>query len=293
MRGFLRFVGWTFLVFIGLSILGGIIRLFQDDDSEVREANIGVIEVEGVITESLPILEQIKEFRDHKNLKALVLRVDTPGGAVGASQEIFLEIKKLKEKFPVVVSMGDLAASGGLYVAIAGSHIFALPGTLTGSMGVLLELTQIHRLLEKIYIDPVTLKSGALKDAGNPIHPISSEAKAYLQSLISSNFETFKKTVATERKLSPETVSLLSDGRVVSGEDAVKMKLVDAVGTFQDAVDHAKGLAKIEGDANLAYLSRKKKDLWERIVEQAVSPVHAWFRASEDILQYRFDPRVR
>lgn len=292
MRGVFKFLGFLVLTFLFLSVIGGIYRLFSDSETNIKDSNIAVIEIEGIISSAMPVMEQLEEFRKNSNLKALVVRVDSPGGAVGASQEIFMELKKLRAKTPVVISMGDIAASGGLYVSLGGSQVFALPGTLTGSMGVLLQLTQINRLLEKIYVDPITLKSGELKDAGNPTVPLQPLQKKYLQELIGKNFEVFKADVATERKLSPESIAYLSDGRVVDGQKALELKLVDRLGSFQDAVDYAKEQGKVSGEVKLTFLSRKPKGFFERIAQEVVSPIHSLIKSETTGLQYRWNPLV-
>lgn len=244
-----------------------------DASRDYSKANIGVIEIEGVVTESLSVLEQIRKFKDHPQLRALVVRLETPGGAIGASQEIYLELKKLREETPVIISMGNVAASGGLYIALGGSQVVALPGSITGSMGVLMPLTNVSRLMEKIYIDPITIKSGNLKDAGNPLKPMPEEARQYLQAMVNSSFEQFRKDVVTERKLSEAVAKRLSDGRVVNGLEAKEMGIVDAIGTFEDAVNMAKEKAKIEGKVKLAFLSREPKGLIHQILRGATETV--------------------
>jgi protease-4 len=288
---FLKFLLVVFVIFILLSILGGINKLVSSsDDGDIKSANIGVIEITGVITDSFPLMEQIRELKKNDHIKALVVRVNSPGGAVGASQEIYMELKKLRATYPVIISQGDLAASGGLYVSIAGDTIFTLPGTLTGSMGVLLELTNFARLLNKIYVDNVTIRSGELKDAGNPTRPLDPKAKQYFEQLIQRTFASFKETVKTERKLSPEVIQMLSDGRVVDGNEAVKIGLADKIGTFQDAVNFAKEKAKISGEPKLAFLSRKPRGLIEKVLEGALTPVKDLVKESSDVLQYRWTP---
>ncbi|MBN8555809.1 MAG: signal peptide peptidase SppA [Deltaproteobacteria bacterium] len=291
MGKFFKIILVIFVVFLLISILGGINKLVSSaDEDDIKSANIGVIEVKGVITDSFPVLEQIREFKKNSQLKALVVRINSPGGAVGASQEIFMELKKLRPTYPVIVSMGDLAASGGLYVSLGGETVFALPGTLTGSMGVLLELTNFARLLDKIYIDSVTIRTGDLKDAGNPTRPLDPKAKKYFETLIQQTFNSFKESVKTERKVSAETIQLLSDGRVVDGNEALKLGLVDKIGTFQDAVSFAKEKAKISGDPKLTFLSRKPKGLFERVLEGAVAPIHDLVKESSSVLQYKWSP---
>ncbi len=271
-------------------IASSLYKLVEPAEDDSQTGNIAVIEIEDIILDSLPVLDQIDKIRKSTEFKAVIVRVNSPGGAVGAAQEIFLALKKLREKIPVIVSMGDLAASGGLYVSMAGHTIVALPGTLTGSMGVLLELTNLSRLMDRIYIDPVTIRSGDLKDAGNPTRPLDPKAKQYFQQLIDRNFEEFRDTVKTERKLTDEVVKTLSDGRVIDGKQAVEWKLVDELGTFEDAVDRAKERGEIKGDVSLAWLSRKPKGLVERVLHESVAPIHQWMKSKTRILEYRFDP---
>lgn len=289
MAKFFKFIGALLVIFILLSIFSGISKLVSTEE-DYHAANIGVVEIDGVISQSLPVLEQLEEVRKNPQLKALVVRVDSPGGAVGASQEIFMELKKLKKTLPIVVSMGDLAASGGLYVSLGGDIVLALPGTLTGSMGVIFEMLNFSRLINKALVDPVTVRSGDLKDAGNPTRPIDPKARALFENLIQETFSMFRDSVQAERKLSPSALKTLSDGRVVNGLAAVKLGLVDRIGTFQDAVDLAKEKGKISGKPSLAYLSRKPKSIWHRVMESAAEPLQGWVRERTRVLQYRWEP---
>lgn len=252
---------------------------------DISGSNIGVIEINGMITESLPVLEQIEDLKKNKQLKALVLRIDSPGGAVGASQEIYMEIRKLQDKYPVIASMGNLAASGGLYISLGAKTVYALPGTLTGSMGVLMTVTNFSRLLNKAYIDPITITSGKLKDAGNPTKTMDPQAKAFLQEMINKTFEQFQAAVKTERKINPEVFKKISDGRVVSGRQAVEWGIAHFEGTFADAVELARKEAGIEGEAKLAYLSRKPKGFVEKLLEgTSASLVSQLFPSWEGLL---------
>lgn len=289
MRNFFKFVAVVFIILLLISLVGSLHKALSTEE-DYHSDNIGVIEIDGAITTSLPVLEQLDEIRRNPQLKALIVRIDSPGGAVGASQEIYLELKKMRKTLPVIVSMGDMAASGGLYVSLGADVVLALPGTLTGSMGVLFQLMNFSRLMNKALLDPVTLRSGELKDAGNPTRPLDPKAKALLEDLIRETFATFKETVRTERKLSPEAIKILSDGRVVNGERAVKLGLVDRLGTFQDAVDLAKEKGKIIGKVSLAYLSRKPKSFVHRLMEGASEPLQSWVRERTRVLQYRWEP---
>lgn len=292
MRGFLKFLAFLFIGFLIISLIGGVVKLFKAED-DFSSANLGVIEIDGVITDSMNFMDQVRELKKNKQIKGLVVRVNSPGGAVGASQEIYMELKKLKEKMPVAVSMGDLAASGGLYVSLGSDVIFALPGTLTGSMGVLLELTNVSKLLQKIYVDSVTIRSGDLKDAGNPMRPIDPKAKDYFQSLITETFGLFKQAVTTERKLKPNAIQYLSDGRVINGVKAVELGLVDKLGTFQDAVQFVKEKAHIDGEPQLAFLSRKPKSFIEKIVESSIAPISRLANTSLNPIQYKWAPSIQ
>lgn len=255
---------------------------------DLRNANIGVIEIDGVITESLPVLDQIRDFRKAKQLKALVLRVNSPGGAVGASQEIYMELKKLQKEVPVVASMGNVAASGGLYVSLGAQKVYALPGTVTGSMGVLMPITNLAKLMEKIYIEPISIKSGNLKDAGNPLKPLQPKAKEYLQDMVDRTFDQFRSHVQEERKMSDKDIEYLSDGRVVNGLQAQDLGLIHEIGNFEAAVEEAKSLAKLE-DSKIVYLSREPKGLLEKVIEGAGAEIKDTLRPRA-LLYYLFDP---
>jgi protease-4 len=286
---FFKLIGILAIVFISISLLSGINRLFSTDE-DYHSANIGVLEIDGVISQSLPVLEQLEEVRKNPQLKALIVRIDSPGGAVGASQEIYLELKKMRKTLPVIVSMGDIAASGGLYVSLGGDVVIALPGTLTGSMGVLFQLVNFSRLMNKVLLDPVTITSGELKDAGNPTRPMDPRARQLFNELIQETFAMFKESVRMERKLSAEAVKVLSDGRVVNGTKAMQLGLVDKLGTFQDAIDVAKEKGKISGKPQLAYLSRKPKSFVHRMMDSAAEPLQGWVRERTRVLQYRWEP---
>lgn len=291
MKTFGRFLLFVFAFALIFGLLSTTFKQMSGEDDS-RLGNIAVIEIEGVITESLPVLEQIREIRDNSQIKAVVVRVNSPGGAVGASQEIYLELKKLRGDLPVIVSMGDIAASGGLYVALGAERVIALPGTLTGSMGVLFQLTNFSKLLEKALIEPVTIRSGELKDAGNPTRPMDPKAKKLFEDLVKQTFESFKASVAAERKLQPKAVDTLSDGRIVNGDQAKALGLIDDVGTFQDAVDWAKQKANIKEKVQLAFVSRKPKSWFEKIFESEVHSLKQEVKQmffSKPMIEYRWN----
>lgn len=230
---------------------------------------VGFVEVKGPIIDSEETIKQLHDLKKKDNVKAVVLRIDSPGGVVGPSQEIYEEVRKLAVRKKVVVSMGSVAASGGYYIAAPATKIFANAGTLTGSIGVLLKLSNIEGLMGKIGMKAFTLKSGRFKDAGSPVRAMTDEDRAVLQSVIDNLHGQFVKAVADGRKLPVEEVRKLADGRVFSGEQAMALKLVDKLGTLQDAIEEAGKMAGIKGEPQLIYPPKKRKLLREMLVEEA------------------------
>ncbi len=232
---------------------------------------VAVVEVLGVIAGSQNIIEQLNDFAEEESVKALVLRVDSPGGAVGPSQEIYAEVRKIAETKPVVVSMGAVAASGGYYVALPAWKIMANPGTITGSIGVIMEFTNVRQLLDKIGLENRVVKSGEHKDIGSPVRPMTDSEREILQGLIDDVHQQFITAVAAERDLPLETVQTLADGRIYSGRQALEVGLVDELGNLQDAIAAAAQLAGIEGKPRVVYPPDKKLRLMEYLVDEAAT----------------------
>ena len=214
---------------------------------------VGVIEIVGPIVDSKEINENLQLFRDDDSIKAIVLRIDSPGGGVGPSQEIFRAIQKTKEKKTVITSMGALAASGGYYAAAASQGIMANPGTITGSIGVIMGYTNFKEIFQKIGLLPVVFKSGAFKDTGSPVRDMRADEKKFLQDFVNKIHEQFVRDVARSRKMKVGVVKKLADGRIYTGLEAKKLGLVDRIGNLEDAVDWAGELAGIEGDIEVVY----------------------------------------
>ncbi|MRS03419.1 signal peptide peptidase SppA [bacterium] len=228
---------------------------------------IGVLEVEGMIVDSQEFIKQLHDFRDNERIKAIVLRIDSPGGVVGPSQEMYEEVKKFALQKKVVVSMGSLAASGGYYIAAPATMIFANPGTVTGSIGVLMKLSNIQGLLGKIGMNSFVLKSGKFKDSGSPVRPMTREDKEIMQGVIDSMHGQFVKAVAEGRKIPVDEVKKIADGRIFSGEQALKIKLVDRLGNLQDAIAETAKMVGIKGEPKLVYPPEKKRTLLDFLVE--------------------------
>lgn len=232
---------------------------------------VGVIEVNGVIAESKQIIEQVVDFRDDESVKAIVLRVDSPGGGVGPSQEIYEEVRKTAEIKPVVVSMGAVAASGGYYIAVPARRILANPGTITGSIGVIMEFTNFQELLSKIGLKSDVVKSGSHKDIGSPMRPMTDADRKILQAMIDDVHQQFIDAVAEGRKMESEKVRSLADGRIFTGRQAMEAGLVDELGNLQDAIEVAADLSGIEGKPKVVYPPEVKPGFLEYLIQETVS----------------------
>jgi protease-4 len=234
---------------------------------------VGVVEIFGIIADSREVIEQLREFRDNDSIKALVLRVDSPGGGVGPSQEIYDEIKQIDKLKPVVVSMGSVAASGGYYVSAAAREIIANPGTITGSIGVIMEFANFQELLEKIGLSSVVVKSGPYKDIGSPTREMSDTERAILQELIDDVHSQFVKSVVEGRQLDESLVKSVADGRIFSGRRAMELGLVDNMGNLQAAIERAAELAGIGEDPKVVYPPGKKPKWIDFFIEETLTHV--------------------
>jgi protease IV len=236
---------------------------------------IGMMEVDGIITDSMPYLDTIKQFRDDDNIKAVVVRLDSPGGKVGPSQEIYGALLKLKKKKPVVASFGALGASGAYYIACASDTIYALPGTMTGSIGVIMEFFDASEGLKRLGVTPNSITAGTLKDAGSPFKPMSGPEKAYFKALVDDVHLQFIEAVSEGRRLKVETVRQLADGRVFTGRQARSLGLVDKIGGLEDAIDDAKKRGHITGEPRIVRPETHEGfwDLLKKILPWNITPL--------------------
>ena len=258
----------SILFVVSMKIAGAILG---SGDTPVLKSKVGVglIEVRGMILDSKETIRQLRYFLKQDNVKAVVLRVDSPGEIVAPSQEIYAEVKKFAAKKKIIVSMGSLAASGGYYISAPATMIYANPGTITASIGVILKLSNIESLMDKIGIKSHTLKTGKYKDSGSPLRQFSAEDRAMLQSVIDNTHQQFVKAVAEGRKLPIEDVQKIADGRILSGEQAMGYKLVDRLGTLQDAIEEAGRVAGISGEPELLLPPKKKINYMDLLAEGA------------------------
>lgn len=216
-------------------------------------AKVAVVEVTGVIIDSADAIKEIEGYADDNSIKAVILRVNSPGGGVAPSQEIYEEILKLKKKKKVIVSMGAVAASGGYYIAAPADKIIANAGTLTGSIGVIMELPNVKGLMEKIGIEAQVIKSGRHKDIASVFKSLTAEEKQILQTVLDDVHDQFIEAVAVSRNMDAEVVRKLSDGRIFTGRMAKEIGLVDELGNLQDAIKIAGEMAGIKGRPEVVY----------------------------------------
>jgi len=222
---------------------------------------IAVVKITGVILDAEDTLQELKDYQDNNSVKAVVLRVDSPGGAVGPSQEIYQEVKRLAKKKTVVASFGGTAASGAYYAACPATKIVANPGTVTGSIGVIMEVTNVEKLLDWMKIRQEVIKSGEFKDAGSPFRGMTPQERAYFQAFIDDVHAQFEQAVAEGRHLDPAKVHALADGRIFTGRKAKELGLVDEMGNLEDAIHLAAKLVGIQGEPTVIW-PRPKRPYW-------------------------------
>jgi len=231
-------------------------------------SRVAIVELNGIITSSDRIVRQFKKYQKNPSVKSIVFRINSPGGGIAASQEIYEHVKRVRDSGkPVVASMGSVAASGGYYVALGSQAIMANPGTTTGSIGVIAEIPNFSKLLDKVGISFTIIKSGKFKDTGSPYRKIRPEEYDYLQRWIDNGYNQFIDVVAQERKLSLDKVRESADGRVFTGEQALNLSLIDTLGTFDDAINYAAKLGGISGEPRILRDRIRKVTLFDIITE--------------------------
>ena len=264
------------LLVIAVVVLSALVPLILDG-AWLGGEKIAVVRIEGVILDSRDAIEELRKFRENPSVKAIVLRIDSPGGGVVPSQEIYSEVLKTRNegRVKVVASMGNLAASGGYYIAAATDRIVANPGTLTGSIGVIMELANVQGLLEKVGVQSVVIKSGKHKDLASPFRTMSVEDRAILQTVLDDVHDQFIQAVAAGRALKVDQVRDLADGRIFTGRQARTAKLVDELGDLQDAIKLAGKMGGIAGEPRVVE-TRKRfswRDLLNNVFDGKVSPL--------------------
>lgn len=262
---------FTFLAGIGCGLL------ISGEDALSTGDKVAVLRVEDVILDDQTYLDSISTIKHDSQIKALVIRIESPGGAVGPSQEIYSELKDLRQDMPVIASIGNVGASGGYYIACAAEKIYANPGTITGSIGVVAQFASYEKLLQWAMVDVEVIKSGQFKDIGSPFREMTEADRQYMQGLIDNVYTQFKDAVAESRNLSAAEISRVADGRIFTGQQAVELKLIDELGTINDAVRFAGEAAGIKGEPNVVHYPKKKSQFLELLQSKIELPGIAGF----------------
>jgi protease-4 len=241
----------------------GIAMIFLGSEIAPKKGDIAVVKLEGEIVDSSNFVKELEELQERKDVQAVVIRIDSPGGLVSPSQEMYRAVVRLKKDKKVVASMGTLAASGAYYVAVAADKIVANEGTITGSIGVKLNHVNVGELVALARLRPKVLTTGPYKDMGSPLRSLKPDEERLFKKIIFQMYDQFKGVVAKERDFTDNKINEIADGRVYTGQEAVKLGLVDSLGSLQDAIDVAAELAGIEGKPEVVYPD-KKGDHWLR-----------------------------
>jgi protease IV len=279
--------------FFGLFVLTILSWIFSEESDETTSTGgekIAVVELKEPIISSEDIVRQFKKYRENKSIKAIVFRIESPGGSVSASQEIYEEVKKTRDaNKPVIVSMGSVAASGGYYVSCGATKIVANPGTLTGSIGVIFQFMHFQQLMDKIGVDQTTIKTGKFKDSGSPFRKTTEDEKKYLSTVIGDVYDQFIDVVAEERGMDRKDVLKYADGRIFTGRQALEYGFVDTLGTMEDAVAIAAEECGIQGKPSIVK-ETKRKTIVEKLLGDAATEVTKIRQEflQQPVLQYKF-----
>ncbi len=279
---------WIWISIGSIILLFFVFRIFKSTTSSsglFGGDKIGIVRLEGMILSSEQINKQLNDYSERADIKAIVLRINSGGGVVGASQEIYEKVKDLKNKVPIIVSVNNAAASGAYYAALESEMIVANHGSLVGSIGVILEYPVVTELLDKIGLHVETIKSGKLKDSGSPTRPVSVDDRKYFQSVIDDQHEQFINAVAIGRSIPVEDVRNFADGRIFTGNQALELSLIDTIGTFEDAIAIAGKIGGIKGKPKKVEIRKKHKSVFDLLYNEikhnfgsriGVEPAYRW-----------------
>jgi protease IV len=279
--------GGAFVLFVAVVFTLVYFALRSGSGEEASSFNfgdkIGVVDLDGVILDSDTVVQELKKFGDDDSIKAIIIHVDSPGGGVAASEEIYREVKRIRdEKHKYIVSsISTVGASGAYYVSSATNKIYAVNGSVVGSIGVIAEWVNYGDLMRWAKLKPEVLKVGALKDTGDPTRDMTPEERAYMQSLINNMYGQFVNAVADGRHQKPDDIKAIADGRVWTGQEAYDMKLIDKIGDFQTAVEDTAKAVHISGEPTLVYPQRERKTLLDLLV----GDTSKWIPSREKLME--------
>lgn len=262
------------LIILAVALFTGAMAFFRGVGGKSKPLagdKIGLCKIEGMITDAREVTDFLAELRADESVKGVLLRIDSPGGSVAPSQELYQAVQELAKVKPVVVSMGTAAASGGYYAAAPATLIVANPGSITGSIGVRAEYVNVQGLLEKLGLKTDLMASGKMKAAGSPTQPLTPEQRAYLMALIMDLHQQFVADVASARGLPVEVVAKLADGRALTGRQALEVKLVDKLGGQELAMTTLREMVKLDAKAPVIEGPEKKLPLLPRLLGASLS----------------------
>jgi protease-4 len=283
-------VGGGGLMFFIVCLLALAVLVSDGEGFPLSTNQVVVLDLQGIILDAKDFTDQLKQYGNRSGVRAVVLRINSPGGGVAASQEMHEAVRRFRAETrkKVVVSMSSVAASGGYYVACAADKIYANPGSITGSIGVIAEWFNYGDLLRWAKMEDIVIKSGALKDAGSPTRPLTEAERAYFQGLIDNMYNQFVSAVAAGRKMKDDSVRKLADGRVYTGQEAKQNGLVDELGTLQDAIAAAAKMAGIPGEPSVITPPKKQVSLLDLLLGDSKSLLSFNKDRSESQIRFQY-----
>jgi protease-4 len=288
---------WLISIVVALGVLTVVVIMAggrgEEGEYDLSGAGqkIALVNLTGTILSSRETVSTLKSLAENASVKAILLRVDSPGGGVAASQEIYEEVKNIRDSGkPIVVSMGALAASGGYYVSCGATRIVANPGTITGSIGVIAEFPNFSKLMEKVGLEMNVVKSGKYKDSGSPFRPATKQDEQIFQNVVDNTYSQFLDVVSTERKIPVTKLKTFADGRVFTGVQALKLGLIDTLGSYEDAIGIAAKLGGIKGKP-VVIEPRKERTLADVLFGDLFSNIHFFEKnfVEQPVLQYKLN----
>lgn len=247
---------------------------------------VAVVRLDGEILDPRKVVDRLQEAQDDSTVGAVVLRIESPGGAVGASQEIYGAVRRLDARKPVVASIGNAGASGGYYAALGARRIWANPGSLTGSIGVITQFTDVHGLMEKLGVRSETVKSGEAKDAGSPFRPLTERERGLFQAMVMDVHAQFRGAVAERRRVDSAALDTLADGRVLTGRQAFRARLVDSLGGLHEAVEDARRTARLSPETRIDD-QEPHRPLWKKLLDADPEGLSRILPTSGSRVEYR------
>ncbi len=284
---------WTLLI-----VFGGLFGIFfvfaalifvAMSPERFGDNQVGVLEINGPIVTSDQVLRDLRYFEERKEIKGIIVRIDSPGGSAAASQEIYEAIKRSEKK--IVVSMGNTAASGGLYIACAGPKIFANPGTITGSIGVISQVFEVDEVMDYLLLKVNTILTGEYKDTGSPFRDFSDKDRKLYETILLDIYEQFVDAVAEGRQMERADVLKIADGRILTGRQAKEAGLVDELGGFEVASAWLATALDIDGPPKLVYPKRQADTLMDLLLDKGMSAIKAEVRSAASptaTFEYRY-----